>query len=66
MGEDLVTFWLMGGAPPQPSYNGKLYSPKIFKANQIAWFFYIKFLQKGFIFRINFCGSFFGDSDLVG
>ena len=67
MGEDLVTFLLMGGVPPQPSYNEKSCSPKIVKANQIAWFFCTKFLQKGFIFRIHFLyGSFLGDSDLVG
>ena len=66
MGGDLVTFLLMGGVPPQPSYNEKSCSLKIVKANQIAWFFCTKFLQKGFIFRIHFLyGSFFGESDLV-
>ena len=61
MGGDFVTFWLIEGVPPQPGYNGKSFSPKLFKANQIAWFFYTKFLQKGFIFRINFLyGIFWG------
>ena len=67
MGEDLVNFWLIGGVPPQPGYNEKLCIPKIFKTNQTAWFFYTKFLQKGFTFRIYFLyDSFFGESDLVG
>ena len=40
---DLVTFWLIGGALTQTGCNEKPCSPKIFKANQIAWFFYTKF-----------------------
>ena len=43
VGGDLVTFWLIGGALTQPGCNEKPCSPKIFKANQIAWFFYTKF-----------------------
>ena len=43
MGGDLVTFWLIGGAPLQPGCNGKPCGPEIFKANQIGWFFYTKF-----------------------
>ena len=42
-GRNLVTFWLIGGALTQPGCNEKPCSPKIFKANQIAWFFYTKF-----------------------
>ena len=64
MGGDLVNFWLMGGVPPQLGYNEKPCSPAIFKANQIAWFFCTKFLQKGFTFRIHF--NFWGESGIVG
>ena len=39
MDNDLVTFWLMEEAPLQPACNGKPCVHKIFKANQIAWFF---------------------------
>ena len=67
MGEDLVNFWLIGGVSSQPGYNENPCTPTIFKANQIAWFFCTKLLQKGFIFRIHFLyESFFGESDLVG
>ena len=34
-----VTFWLIEEAPLQPGCNGKPCVTKIFKANQIAWFF---------------------------
>ena len=40
---DLVSFWLIGETLTQPGCNEKPCSPKIFKANQIAWFFYTKF-----------------------
>ena len=42
VGRDLVTFWLIGGALTQSSCNKIPCSPKIFKVNQIAWFFYTK------------------------
>ena len=42
-GGDLITFWLIGEALIQPGCNEKPWSPKAFKANQIAWFFYTKF-----------------------
>ena len=48
-------FLLMGGISSQPGCNGKPCFPKIFKAHQIAWFIYTKFLQKTFIFWIHFC-----------
>ena len=44
----------MTGVPPKPDYNGKLCSLKFFKANEIAWFFHTKFLEKGFIIWIHF------------
>ena len=40
---DLVTFWLIMGALTQPGCNEIPCGPKIFKANQIVSFFYIKF-----------------------
>ena len=40
---DVVTLWLIGGTLTQTGCNEKPCSPKIFKANQIAWFFYTKF-----------------------
>ena len=40
MGRNLVTFRLMEEAPFQPGCNGKPCVPKIFKANQITWFFW--------------------------
>ena len=67
MSGDLLTFWLMGGVPPQPGYNEKPCSPKIFKTNQISWFFCTKFLQKDFIITVHFLyDSFFWESGLVG
>ena len=45
----------IGGVPFQPGYNGKPCDPKIFKANQIAWFLYTKFLRKGLFYELIFC-----------
>ena len=53
MGGYLVTSWLIGEYHPNLAIM-ETYSHKIFKANQIAWFFYQKILQKGFIFCIHF------------
>ena len=47
VGGDLVTFWLIQGVLTEPSCNEKPCSPKIFKANQVAWFFYTKFKHHG-------------------
>ena len=41
--KDVVTLWLIGGTLTQTGCNEKPCSPKIFKANKIAWFFYNKF-----------------------
>ena len=45
----------MGGVALQPGYDGKPCGPKTFKANQIAWFLYTKFLRKGLSFELIFC-----------